>query len=448
MRIKSTQTQTQTLLIISTLNVILLSIGHAMSNQVRVLGALFVFAASTILSQKGNFLPLMLFYLPWSPVLKLMPNGFTFTTLVVPMVFMVLILEGLKNEEKYKIAYIVLPLFFTAYTLLVKLLNVFPIEMSYIFFIMMVFFIPIYARRYKADICFERCVLFLTAGILSACIAAKILMNYPHMLQYIVVDNSERMGVNRLSGFYGDANYYSAQILVAIAALLTVLGKTKNQWILALQLASILALSYFGILSVSKMFILCLLSLAVIWVFNLLIEKKSISYKLVVIVAITSIMGIVVANNLFSEQMNDYLIRFGAVSDTSSLTTGRTDLWGVYLNYMFSSFDKLFLGIGLSQDQVWAILKTNNAHNTLIQIVFQLGLTGGVLLLWWWKCIYSELVNKTYMDFSKWLYFLMMTVAVLLPWFSLDSLFFDEFFYFLLLLILSKRYLSEKTIDG
>ena len=436
------QKPTLTLLIISLLNVMLLSIGHAMSSQVLVLGALVVFAASTIISPKGNFLPLMLFYLPWSPVLKLMPNTFTFSTLVVPIVFLSLILEGLNNERKYKIEHLVLPLFFMAYTLLVKLLNALPIETPYLFFMMMMFFIPIYARRYKADICFERCVLFLTAGVLSACLAAQILMNYPHMLQYIVVDNSEGIGVNRLSGFYGDANYYSAHILVAIAALLTVLGETKKKSLIALQIGLIVALSYFGMLSVSKMFILCFVSLATLWVFNLLLEKRSIRYKLVVIVAVAFIVGIVVASNLFSEQINLYLIRFGVVSDTRTLTTGRTDLWGVYLNYLVSNTDKLFLGIGLSQDQVRLLLKTNNAHNTLIEIVYQLGIIGSLFMVWWWKRLYVELADKIHMGFSKWGYFLMMTVAVVIPWFALDILFFDEFFYFILLLILSRKYLS------
>jgi len=49
------------------------------------------------------------------------------------------------------------------------------------------------------------------------------------------------------------------------------------------------------------------------------------------------------------------------------------------------------------------------------------------------------------MDFSKWVYFLIMAIAVVLPWFALDMLFYREFFYFTLLLFLSKNFLAEKT---
>ncbi|MDR3587303.1 MAG: hypothetical protein P4L59_18605 [Desulfosporosinus sp.] len=432
-------------LILALLDVLLLAIGHAYSSQVLLWGALIVFSVVIIVSHKGNFLPLMLFYLPWSPVLKPTPNSLTFATVVVPVVFLGIIAQGFNKEQKYKMAHIVLPLFFTVYTIFVKLWNELPIDMPYLFFIIMLFFIPLYVREYKADISFERCALFLTVGILTACVAAQILMNYPHMLQYIVIDNTERNGVTRLSGFYGDANYYSAQILVAIAALLTVMGKTKSKTLVALQIASIVTLLYFGMLSVSKMFMLSLVSLVVIWLINLLLEKRSISNKLGVIVAVASVVGIVVANNLLADEISLYFIRFGMVSDTSSLTTGRSDLWQVYINYLLANTDKLFLGIGVSPDQVRILLHTNNAHNSLIEIVYQLGLMG-VLFLWsWWKGIYRELVDRTNMDLSKWLSFLIMAVAVLLPWFALDVLFFHEFFYFILLLILAKRYLAEGT---
>lgn len=437
-----------TTLIVSLLNVLLLTLGHAYNSQVLLWGAISVFSVSVMFSPKGEFLPLMLFYLPWSPVLKTNPHTFTFFSLVVPVVFLVIFFEGVKKKWKYKMQYIMLPLFFSAYTLSVKLLNSLSIHFSYLFFIMMLFFIPIYVGNYKKDIHFERCTLFLTTGILSACIAAEILMKYPHMLLYIDVYNWEQIGLVRLSGFYGDPNYYSAQILVAIAALLIILGKTTKKVLIALQITSIIALLYFGMLSVSKMFILCTAGLVVLWIFNLMIEKRMVTYKLGITAAVVTIVGIVTVSNLFSDKINLYLLRFGQVTDISSLTTGRSKLMGVYLNYLFSNIDKFFFGIGLSQDQITILLNTNNAHNTVIQIIYQIGISGSLLLLWWWKDIYQELTDKTRMEFSEYIYFFIMTFSVLLPWLSLDILYFDEFFYFTLLLFLSKNYISLKPNDS
>jgi len=53
------------------------------------------------------------------------------------------------------------------------------------------------------------------------------------------------------------------------------------------------------------------------------------------------------------------------------------------LNYLVSITDKLFWGIGLSPDQVRILLKTNNAYNALIEMVYQLGIVGGLFMVWW-----------------------------------------------------------------
>lgn len=434
-----------TLFIVSLVNVFLLSLGHAYNSQGLLWGALIAFSISVIFSRKGDFLPLMLFYLPWSPVLKTDPNAFSFSTLVVPIVCLTVLWGGFKKGQCFKIKNFVVPLFFTAYTLFVKLFNALSLQMPYMFFILMLFFIPLYVSSFRKEIRFERCVLFLTAGILSACVASEILMNYPHMLQYIAVDQSEQIGLSRLCGFYGDPNYYSAQILVTIAALLILIGKTTTKsMLLGAQLVSIIALLYFGLQSVSKTFILSLTSLFVVWMCNFLTEKRRISYKLGMILAVVMVVGIVLSTNLFSDQINHYLMRFGRVSDMNSLTTERNTLWGVYLNYLASNIDKLVFGIGLSEDQVRILLKTNNAHNTLIEIMYQLGIVGGLILLWWWKTVFRGLTDKLKMDFSNKVYLLILAGSIFLPWFALDMLYFHEFFYFIILLFLSRNYLAER----
>lgn len=435
-----------TVLIVSLLNAGLLAFGHARNSKVLLAGALLIFSISVIVWKSSWFLPIMLFYLPWSPVLKTSPYDFTLYTLIVPVVFLIVFLGTVKNREDYKIQHIVLPLFFFAYTMLIKMLNQLPIELSYLFFTLMLFFIPMYICKYGDGIKFEICLLFLSSGILSACAAAEILMKYPHMLEYIDVYKWEQVGLVRLSGFYGDSNYYSAQILVAIAGLLIILGKTASRILIALEIAAIIALIYFGMQSVSKMFILCTAGLVVLWIFNILIEKRSISYKFGLIASAVIIAGLAMANKIFAEEINLYLLRFGMVTDVSSLTTGRSILIKTYLNYLFSNTEKMVFGIGLSQDQVRILLNTNNAHNTVIEMIYQVGIIGSLILIWWWKSIYNQLVDKIKIDLVNFTYLLIMASAVLMPWFSLDILYFDEFFYFTILVLVSRNYLCKRRM--
>lgn len=428
------------LLLLVLLNVVLLSLGHALNNRVLLLFALVLFAVLAVFSPKADFLPILLFYQPWSPVLKLTPNTFTMASLVIPVVLIMIMLEKDQRKLKYNIG---LALLFTAYTLLVKLLNGLSLQTPYIFFIIMMFFVPVYLKKYKSEISFEKCTLFLTAGTLSSCISAQILLDYPHMQEYIDVIYAENTGLTRISGFIGDPNQYSSLILVTIAALLIVLSKSRKKSLIFFEIGSIVALVYFGLLSVSKTFLLSLALLAVLWMFSLIIEKR-ISYKVGMIVAVIVIVGITVSNNLFTEQIEYYTIRFGAVSDTSSLTTGRSVLWGVYLDYLLSHADKLMFGIGLSKNQIGVLLNKNDVHFTLLQIIYQLGVIGGFILIMWWRGVYQGLVNKVKLTFSQAVYFLILAVAVLLPWFALDMLYAKEFFYFILLLFLAKNYLTSK----
>ncbi|WP_454861526.1 hypothetical protein [Peribacillus frigoritolerans] len=425
------------LLILALVSVLTLSIGHAYNNQILILGSLLLFMGVTLISHKKYFLPIMLFYLPWSPVLKTNPDTFTFFTLVVPCVFLLIILSGFK-KRMYKKEYIFLPFFFIAYTLIFKMLNGLSIDMSYLFFIMMLFFIPIYISRYSKEIDFETCVLYLTAGVLSACIAAKILMKFPHMLEYIDVYEWEKIGLTRLSGFYGDSNFYSATILVAIGSLLIVMYKTRYKSLIAIQIISIMALLYYGMLSVSKMFILCIAGIFIIWVISFVLEKRNFSYKIGMALTILFVLVITGASNLFSEQLDDYLLRFGMVKDTQSLTTGRSELFDMYINYLFSSVDNLLFGIGLSMEFV----NSKSSHNTLIQIIYQVGVFGSIFLIVWWGMVYSTFSNKVKLGTVGKYYILIIIIAFFLPWLSLDVLFFDEFFYVTLLAILARNYLT------
>ena len=434
------------ILALALINIVILSFGHAYNTIPIIIIALAAFVSIVLFSPRKLFLPIMLFYLPWSAILKTNPFAFSFFTLVVPVIFIIIIFDGLIKERKYNNEHLVIPLFFTAHTLFVKFfLNALPVQMPYLFFIMMIFFIPIYVSTYKKEISFETCVLFLTTGILSACISAEKLMTNLFMQQYIIV-HKEIGDITRLSGFVGDGNYYSAQILVAIAALLIVLGKTTNKALMILQMASIIALIYFGMQSVSKMFIISIVVIMILWLFNLLIEKRSLAYKLGMIITVAIASGIIAVNNLFSDQINLYMLRFGMVTDMDTLTTGRNSIELVYLNYLFSHIDKIFLGIGLSQDKFWLLLQFDKApHNTLIDIIYQLGIAGGLFLLWWWNFVYQELVGKIKMDISRRMYFLIMAASVFLPWLALDMLYSDEFFYFILLLFISKNYLSNAS---
>jgi hypothetical protein len=220
------------LVFISILNVFILSIGHVLENQIILLFSIAIFVLSICLSDKSNFLPLMLFYLPWQNVLRTGPYSYTFFTLIVPIVFILILLRGIKYEHYYSKDIFVFPLILILYTLVIKFLNNLSLHTEYLFFIFMLVFIPLYINQYKDKLSFERCILFLTLGILSANISAYLLMNNPNMLDYIIVEGAELVGISRFTGFKGDPNFYAMQILTCLAGLYVIISKTTSKKIL------------------------------------------------------------------------------------------------------------------------------------------------------------------------------------------------------------------------
>jgi O-antigen ligase len=77
------------------------------------------------------------------------------------------------------------------------------------------------------------------------------------------------------------------------------------------------------------------------------------------------------------ELFNNTVERLGKAEDASSLTTGRSDLWKDYLEYILQNPLVVLCGKGVGA----AILHGHAAHNTYIEMVYFLGLCGIAFLL-------------------------------------------------------------------
>lgn len=436
------------ILVIALIDVGILSIGQAFNNQMIIAGAILLFFVLSLSNYRENFLPLLLFYLPWSSLLRFDPSSSSFHTLVMPVAFLILLITFIQKQNNFSKVYFAYAVIITAYTMIVKFLNNLSLDTPYIFFIIMLFFIPLYLEQYFKVIRFDVCIVFMSIGNISAFIASNLLITNQHVLQYIDINKEMPVGL-RLSGFYGDPNYFSAQMLVAIAGLLIILTKVKNKKLILPIIILIMALCYFAMQSVSKMFILCMGAVLFLWIINMLISKLGLGYKLGIIITFAAIGIIALAGNLFTEEIDFYLMRFGRVKDSISLTTGRIVLWKTYVDYLLENPDKLFFGIGVSEDQVRLIYRTNNAHMTIIQTIYQLGIAGTFIFLLWWESVYSALMTRSLKSIADFNNMLIMSIAIFLPWLALDMLYFREYFFFVALLFLLKKYLTEdQMIDS
>lgn len=430
------------ILIVLLFNVIFLAIGHLINSKILILAILLFFILRIIQLPRNYFLAIMLFYLPWSPVLKLYPDQFTWFTIAVPLFFLNSIIFKKKSELEIKINIInlIITIAIAVLTLFMKLYFSINISFSYIMFLFMLIFIPSYLVTYKNRLSFKICILFLSIGIISACIISSMLMKYPHMLQYIDVYEWSDKGLVRLSGFYGDSNFYAAQIIIAICGNMLILIKEKKNNYLG-YIIIITILLFFGMKSVSKMFIILTTLIVVTWIIKIISSKVNTTFKFKLILILIFASIFIYTSGIFTDLFKMYLTRFSMVDSLNSLTTGRSNIILDYIDYFSNNLVGTLFGVGITSTYINGI--KGSAHNTIFQIVYQFGLIGSFLIIIWVINLInlSTIKNKS-LNIYNTLDRIMMIVACFAPWLSLDILFFDEFFYVISLYVVYKNYAS------
>lgn len=430
-------------MLLSLADVALLAWAHAQGSNLLVLAAIGFFLMFIAFMPQEYFLPLMIFYLPWSSLLRIQPESSSFHSYALLLFLAMTLFPWLKHQGNFRTPYMALTVLFLAYTLLVKFFNGLSLNPQYIFFMAMMLSVLLYLERYGERWRFPVALLFLTLGNLSACLASVVYQNNQGILRFMDVNQEMIVGV-RYSAFYSDPNYFSAQMLVAVAGWLIVMGKTREKKTLIFGLLMIGGLLYYALQAVSKAFLLSGAVVLALWLFFYVFGKKPLLSKVYVLAILGLGVGLLLRSQILEEQIQFYLMRFGKVNDAVSLTTGRLVLWKVYWEYMLEHLEKLAFGIGLSQDQLVILLDSNNAHMTAIQMLYQVGILGVVLLFAWWKRIFQAFWSKGSLAWSDWGNLLVFGAAILIPWFGLDVLYFREFFYFPLMLLALKAYLVEQ----
>ena len=428
------------ILIVALLNVALLFVAYLFNNQILILLSLIIMIIFVLTTKPKYFFPLMLFYLPWSTVLKVSPGSVSFFTIVTILSFFKLVfIEKLSLPKKATVIVALL----LVITTVSKIFFSHSFTLNYfVFFIMLLLFI-IYCKNYYKDLSFSIASYFFSFGIISACFAALNLMNLPYMQGYINVYTWENKGLVRLSGFYGDSNFYSAQLLVAITCNLFLLLFEKGK-VKIFTVALLLALIYCGSLSVSKSFILILAIVLFLWLIIVFLSKKKGKLKIFVLLCLIIVGILIVCFGLFSEEIDMYMIRFGMVSNTSSLTTGRNDIFENYLRFFYNNPLMLVFGQGYTEI-LYSAFNNRASHNTIIQAIYQFGIIGTIVLAKWIIClskIFKEkITNKTIIYIGM---LITAFIGFFTSWLALDMLYFDDFFYFITMFLLLRTYMIKR----
>lgn len=414
-----------------------LLVAQVSGSTVLVLLSLACFLAMAAYSAtKEMAIPLLLYFLPFAPLLKLQPGTTSFYTLALMAIYLIYVVLGCRRMSIY---HLIPGLCLIALILVVKTAYGYSIDNSFILFAFSLLTVPFIARESGEKYDFYWLTMCFSIGIIIASFTARYLLVFPTIRQYIETINI--LGITRYSGYYGDPNFYSAHITAALAGMLILFLNNEDKKRAVYLIVTSIALVYCGFTSVSKSFLLITVSLFLFWLVEFMFRKGKVSAKLMIL--LTFFVGIMflLSTTVFSDTVSMMITRFRGSTNLSDLTTGRTKLWTQYIRALAESPLLLIFGKGLTK----VLVNGRASHNTIIYAVYQLGIVGCGLLASWFVCFIRAMLPEKKIRISDLTQIFILLMGAFGPWLALDLLTFDEFFLLPVYVCIAIRMLLNKN---
>ena len=428
-------------LTIGILLVLLLCVAQILGQTILILACLAAFLVLVGWCCSDNYtLPILLFFLPWSPILRTSPTGYSFFTFGLVLVCAISVIKKRFRFKKYPIVAGFVLLFLT---LVSKVMDGNGLSFDYDAFMMLIVLFPVVKAEWtvkKYD--FFQVVVFFSVGIIVAALCAQNLDVFPNISRYIRVDSYAT--ITRRSGFYGDANFYTAQITAALSGSLTLILKQRKRGQTVFLGIITFLLIYCGFLSGSKSFVLVTAVVLLLWLIALLKLRDRTGLKIGALVGAAVVVVIMVSSALFGDLIEIVLTRFSYSRDLDSFTTGRTGLWVMYIKEIVSDAKVFFIGKGFTNIK----LENRGSHNTLLQAIFQFGFVGVPMLIYWIGSFFRGSFRGGRRKRISKLEAAVLLVGTFVPWLAIDVLFFDEFFLLQWYIFSALQHLEQIQITG
>jgi len=332
-------------------------------SNVFVYPLILVGAAVSALLPLSTCLPMLCFLLPFANIIKISPGQISlFTVFFAIYVVRIIFKTGRLNRMFLLTAFI-----FAGYCLAVS-----GVDRVVTIVTMVCGFAMLREVTESDEYDYQHILYAFCFGIIvSSAIGA--FRDYLPIIKTFSLDTAYKVGheeyAQRFVGLNVNPNYYTMDISVAMSCLVTTMC-TRNMKPIYMVLFGVLAI--FGLMSVSKSFLIVFAIMVVILLLNSLRQGATTFMKLLLALIAAGILILTFAR----ESVETYIIRLNADSNAESLsavTTGRGEIWIGYIKTMLKDFKTLFFGAGLGERL------EKGSHNTYIEMIYHIGLIGSAL---------------------------------------------------------------------
>lgn len=341
-----------------------------------------------LLDKQQHRIDYLLFFISWVYVIKFDISGYSLLVVLSSFYILLSILTLFLQKQGISKRLLLTYFLFAFYTVAVtivsggNLIAVLGFVLNY-----SVLFCAILTLDDKAY--FRRYTYIYASGLLAASIVRLISYAIPEIDHFIesmtIVNTVKTMNSisTRFTGLDLDPNYFSLQVLIAMACLLVLFnldGKKEKKSIVLLVI-----LAFFGILTYSKMFIITFI-VFIMMTFVVLIRnnvKTAIKFSSFIVIICGG------ALYFFYEKLFEiYWIRFfGSGISTDAITTGRVSSWSLFVNEILQNTKVFVLGAGFGT----SFAKVKMAHTMYLSTPYYIGLIGIVLSVLYISSLYKVL---------------------------------------------------------
>lgn len=348
------------------------------------IGLAFFFVVA--LFQKGiERVYILLFTLPFYNVFRCSTEQitfcaflFAFVVILISIEYVIQIIKKQKNINiKNAIVFGILMLFFILPIGSFSIMNSLRLELGLVLIYL--------CWEYREKLNFKQIVFSLFFGLSLACILNPIRYVNAHLNEFLTPFYSYIGNFYRFCGLAFDPNYFSVEVILLITCFTQLYMKNKINYIFY---PVMMFLSIVGILTVSKSFLIVFMLYVVLSIIGCVIKWKSnVRAKYLLTVFIVLSMCLVLA---FSKFIGVIVQRFTDMSAIdvngndnvmNHITTGRSDLWTMYLKkWLGGGFLAILFGYGNNQPYLTTNDGVQAMHNLYIEVLYHFGLVGFVLV--------------------------------------------------------------------
>lgn len=384
------------------------------------ISACFILASDT-----EKKLYMLLFLLPFSPAFKLSSDGVSLFTVLVALYCIISFMKS-KNPTEILLLLVIL----SAYLFLN---GSFDNTGRSLDILLGVLLIGVVFSNKPQNIDVNTLIRYFSAGVILACIVSLLseyLGIFPEVIEKITFVQYDGTEYSRFRALYGNSNYFSLDVTIAVSCFLALLCKNKRlptvDWI------AVVFLVLFGFMSASLSFFISLLLIAV---FALIYFFRANPWKLLSILIFTGIGFLFIYYVIGTGEHSALWVRiqqlFIGEETAAQATTGRSELWKTYWQYLVDHPMTVFFGDGLNAPYIGG--GGRGSHNTYLDLIYYIGIFGIMLFA---ACIVRS-AKRVANHKRKPLYVFIPLLALLIRAFAISILTINNLYFYLILVILA-----------